>query len=67
MKLLYTLATALLTLTATTKAAPQLPLPLDTVTGIVGSLPVVGGIVGGGPPVKVRQAPDEDGGDTDRK
>ncbi|OJD09524.1 hypothetical protein ACJ73_10253 [Blastomyces percursus] len=60
MKLLYTLAATLLTLAATTTAAPQLPLPLDSVTGVVGSLPIVGGVVGGAFPVKGRQAPDEE-------
>ncbi|PGH06412.1 hypothetical protein GX51_02424 [Blastomyces parvus] len=65
MKLLYTLAATLLTFAAATTAAPQLPLPLDSVTGVVGGLPVVGGVVGGAFPVKGRQAPDEDPEDLD--
>ncbi|KAL2361219.1 hypothetical protein RJZ56_005910 [Blastomyces dermatitidis] len=65
MKLLYTFAATLLTLAATTTAAPQLPLPLDSVTGVVGNLPVVGSVVGGALPVKGRQAPDEEPEDED--
>lgn len=52
MNLIHALTAALLTLATTASAAPQLPPPLDTVTGLVGGLPVVGGLVGGSPPVK---------------
>ncbi|OJD15875.1 hypothetical protein AJ78_03893 [Emergomyces pasteurianus Ep9510] len=62
MKFIYSLTAGLIALATTVAAAPQLP--LDTVTGVVGGLPVVGGLIGG-LQVKSRRAPGDGDDDTE--
>ncbi|OAX80864.1 hypothetical protein ACJ72_04800 [Emergomyces africanus] len=62
MRLTYSFTAALIALATTVSAAPQIPV----VGGLLGGLPVIGGILGGGGGgsggglVKSRQAPEGD-------